>query len=173
MSVLTERVGFGGGALDVRRAHQAADVPILFKGFVVDEVQLALARTMGASLVLLLVRILDRSRLLDLSRAARAMGLEPVVEAKDAEELEVALETGAPIVGINSRDLGTFRVNVAAARRSLEAVPTDRVAVLMSGVRTRRDVETANEGRADALLIGETLMRAPDPHGKLSELLGR
>ena len=171
VSVLTDRIGFGGSPDDVRRAHRAVRVPILYKGFVLDEIQVVLAREVGATLVLLLVRALSRSRLDELVRFARSIGLEPVVEAKDADELEVALATGAPIVGINARDLGTFKVDVDSARRSLERVPPERVAVLMSGIRTREDVIRANDGRADALLVGEGLMRAPDPGRKLAELL--
>ncbi len=126
---------------------------------------------MGASFVLLLVRALERDRLQTLVDEALALGLEPIVEAKDAGELETALATGAPVVGVNARDLGTFQVDPSRARQALALVPVDRVAVQMSGIRTRADYLDAAGGRADAVLIGEGLMRGPDPGRRLAELV--
>lgn len=162
ISVLADGPGFGGGALDVRRVASAVRVPVLFKGFVLDEIQVELARAVGASLILLIVRALDGARLDTLVRTARSAGLEPVVEAADRLELERALASGASIVGVNARDLETFRVDVDEAQAILSGVPEDRVAVFMSGVRNLGDVERLSSGRADALLVGESLMRAPD-----------
>jgi indole-3-glycerol phosphate synthase len=173
ISVLCDNPGFGGCALDLRRAVRAVSVPvpILFKEFVLDEVQLDLARAAGASMALLIVRALTEARLHALVRAANERGLAPVVEAASAEEVRIALETGATIVGVNARDLGTFRVDKAAAVRALANIPTDRIAVHMSGVHSAADVRDLAAGRADAILVGESLMRAPDPTRKLRELL--
>jgi indole-3-glycerol phosphate synthase len=122
-------------------------------------------------LALVVVRALPNERLHALVRAATARGLAPVVEAANADELRIALETGAEIVGVNARDLGTFRVDKNAAVRALASIPSDRVAVHMSGVHGASDLRDVALGRADAILIGESLMRAPDPTRKLRELL--
>lgn len=171
VSVLADGPGFGGSALDVRRVAAAVDVPVLFKEFVVDEAQVALARAVGASLVLLLVRAVDRDRLVALADAVARAGLAAVVEAADDEELDAALATGAAVVGVNARDLATFEVDVERAARCIARVPADRVAVLMSGLRSPADVRRAADTRADALLIGEGLMRAADPGARLTQML--
>jgi len=171
ISVLSDRPGFGGCALDVRRAARAVSAPILFKEFVLDELQLDVARAVGASMALLIVRALSTERLHQLVAAAHERGLAPVVEAATADELRVALETEATIVGVNARDLKTFRVDKLAAVRALAAVPEGRIAVHMSGVHGASDLRDVSAGRADAVLIGESLMRAPDPTHKLRELL--
>ncbi len=171
ISVLADHPGFGGSPLTVRRVAAAAGVPVLFKEFVLHEVQLELARRCGASLVLLLVRALEPSTLARLVRSAEDLGLLPVVEAADADEMQRALDTGAALVGVNARDLRTFHVDPALARRCLEVVPDDRVAVFMSGVKTRSDLEAVAEGRADAVLVGEGLMRTDDPEATLRRWL--
>lgn len=171
VSVLADGAGFGGTPLDVRRVASAIHKPVLFKEFVIDEVQVTLARAMGASLVLLLVRLLDDETLGDLVATVRARGMEPVVEAAGEHELERALGSEASIVGVNARDLATFRVDGDAARRCLARTPADRVAVLMSGITSPGDFGRAASGRADALLVGEALMRDPDPGSRLSSWL--
>ncbi len=171
VSVLSDAPGFGGTPLDVRRVSRAIRVPVLFKEFVLDELQLDLAASMGASLVLLLVRALDRITLDALVGRALARGLLPVVEAADAGELDAALATAAPIVGVNARDLRTFRVDSALALGLVENVPSSRIAVYMSGVETEEDLERVARGRADAVLVGTSLMRAPDPGAALARLL--
>ncbi len=171
ISVLADRLGFCGSPLDVRRVAQVVRRPVLFKGFVLDETQVELARACGASLVLLLVRALEAEQLAALVAAVQAAGMEPVVEAADPEEVELALETKAKIVGVNARDLMTFEVDPQKAREALAAVPIGRVAVFMSGIKTRADLLHAAEGRADAVLIGEGLMRASDPGAALRALL--
>jgi indole-3-glycerol phosphate synthase len=171
VSVLCDGPGFGGSPLDLRRAAQVLSVPVLFKEFVVHEVQLDLARALGASLVLLLVRVLDDAELGRLIHATRARGLEPVVEAADAGELERALATDATIVGVNARDLRSFSVDSGQAGALVDRIPRERVGVFMSGVRTPDDFERVASTRADAVLIGEGLMRAEDPGARLAELL--
>lgn len=171
VSVLCDGPGFGGSALDVRRAARASALPLLFKEFVLDEVQLELARAMGAHMVLLLVRALPGARLSALVEATLARGLSPVVEAADANELQAALATRATLIGVNARDLRTFRVDKSAAHRALAQIPAERIAIHMSGVHTAQDLADVASGRADAVLIGESLMRAEDPAAKLRELL--
>jgi indole-3-glycerol phosphate synthase len=171
ISVLCDGPGFGGSALDVRRAARAVRVPILFKEFVLDEVQLDVAQAVGASMALLIVRALSKERLHALVRASHERGLAPVVEAANPEELSRALDTDAEIVGVNARDLRTFKVDKSAALSALANVPPERIAVHMSGVHGALDLRDVASGRADAVLIGESLMRAPDPTRKLHELL--
>ncbi len=171
ISVLADGPGFGGSPLLVRRVARAVRIPVLFKGFVVDPVQVDLAYDVGASLVLLLVRVLDDRDLVSLSERIRELGMEPVVEAANEAEVERALAAGSTIVGVNARDLRTFRVDTNAARSAVDRIPSDRVAVFMSGVRSEDDFRQVADGRADAVLIGEELMRSEDPGGRLSALL--
>jgi len=171
VSVLADGPGFGGSPLLVRRVADAVSVPVLYKGFVLDPVQVDLAYDVGASLVLLLVRALDDSDLLALIRGIRALGMEPVVEAANSDEVDRAVAAGATIVGVNARDLGTFRVDKDAARACIARIPSRCVAVFMSGVRSVEDIRSVAQGRADAVLIGEELMRSEDPGARLAELL--
>lgn len=172
VSVLADRPGFGSGPLDVRRAADAVAVPVLFKEFVIDELQLDLARRIGASMVLLLVRALKPTRLETLVARTRALGMAPVVEAAGEGELEAALATGATIVGVNARDLRSFDVDPRLAARLVDQIPESRVAVYMSGIRSAEGLARVAAGRADAALIGEGLMRSPEPGLKLKEWLG-
>jgi len=172
ISVLCDRVGFGGSVLDLRRVAAAVSAPVLFKEFVLDELQLQLAVQTGAHMVLLLVRALTPQRLQVLCDSAIALGLAPVVEAADVSELETALMTRAVVVGVNARDLRTFSVDPRAAHDCLQRIPAARIAVHMSGVRSADDYRSVSAGRADAVLVGEGLMRADNPADKLRELRG-
>ncbi|MFW5925121.1 MAG: indole-3-glycerol phosphate synthase TrpC [Myxococcota bacterium] len=172
VSVLADGPGFGGSVLEVRRVAGTVEVPVLFKEFVLDPVQVPFARAAGASLVLLLVRALEDDRLHELVAAVRSAGMEPVVEAADAAEVDRALATEATVVGVNARDLRTFQVDAAEAARCLARVPDDRVAVYMSGIRGRADLMRLKDGRADAVLVGEGLMRAENPEETLGHWLG-
>ena len=169
VSVLCDGPGFAGSVLDVRRAARAVSLPILFKEFVLDPVQLDVARAMGASLVLLIVRALSQKELSRLIREAHAR--VPIVEAADAEELRVALSTDAKIVGMNARDLRSFTLDGRAAQAALEAVPPDRVAVYMSGIKSGTELANLAKGRADAVLMGSEMMQAPDPGARLESIL--
>jgi indole-3-glycerol phosphate synthase len=171
VSVLCDGPGFGGSVLDLRRATCAIDVPVLFKEFVLDSLQIELARVAGAHMVLLLVRALTPDALHALVAEAHAAGLAPVVEAADEHELSVALATDATIVGVNARDLRTFRVDPAYARRVLDVIPSERVAVLMSGITSAEQLTALAGSRADAVLVGEGLMRATDPGARLRSWL--
>jgi indole-3-glycerol phosphate synthase len=171
VSVLCDGPGFAGSVLDLRRADQAISAPLLFKEFVLDELQVQLAQRVGAHMVLLIVRALPEERLNALCDAVLAAGLAPVVEAANAQEVELALHTRARIIGVNARDLGTFRVDPKAAHEALRMIPEDRIAVHMSGVRSAGDFQEIARGRADAMLVGESLMRAERPSLKLRELM--
>ncbi|MBX3272547.1 MAG: indole-3-glycerol-phosphate synthase [Sandaracinaceae bacterium] len=177
ISVLCDGPGFGGSPLALRRVARAvAPVPVLFKEFVLDALQLDLAVRCGASLVLLLVNALDDATLRDLVRGCAARGLAPLVEAASEQELERALATDARHVGINARDLRTFALDPRRAAALVEKIPKDRVAVYMSGVQSADELRAAAASRADAVLVGSGLMAAPDPGARLAawlEELGR
>jgi indole-3-glycerol phosphate synthase len=172
ISVLTDGPHFGGSVADLRDAASRVAVPVLRKDFILDELQIIEARAAGAAAVLLIVRALPPERLRALLGSARSAGLEALVEVHTAEELARALEAGAEIVGVNSRDLDTFRIDVDSAWELLATVPRDRLAVAESGMRTGEDVERAAEAGADAVLVGTALSAASDPARLLEELAG-
>jgi indole-3-glycerol phosphate synthase/phosphoribosylanthranilate isomerase len=164
---------FGGTWDDLRAARGAAALPLLAKGFFSSEDDLRLAREAGADAALLLLRDLDDGTARRLLDAARGLGLETLVEAHDAEELERAVFLDAPVVGINARDLATFEIDRAEQLRLVARAPRDRVVVAESGIESRAQGAAAELAGADAILVGSTLMRAADPAAKLAELLSR
>jgi indole-3-glycerol phosphate synthase len=172
ISVLTEPSSFGGSFADLSDVADAVDVPVLCKDFVVDPVQLFAARGHGADAVLLMVSVLgeDVVEYLDL---ARTLGLQAMVEAHDERELAIALGSGARVIGVNARDLATLQVDVAGASALVaEVKEAGRIAVAESGVRGRAGVAAAADAGADAVLVGEALMRAPFPEDVLEDLVG-
>jgi indole-3-glycerol phosphate synthase len=176
ISVLCDAPFFGGSWDDVTRVrtcvdHVAREVPVLAKEYVLDEVQLDRARAKGADAVLLIVRIVSPARLRELHDAARARDLQPLVEVTDEKELAVALDCGARIIGVNARDLDTLAMDAARAARVLAAIPADRVRIHLSGVKSEDDVRAIARGPVDAVLVGETLMRAVDPEPLVRRLV--
>jgi indole-3-glycerol phosphate synthase len=172
ISVLTDRPHFGGSVDDLRAAASAVAVPLLRKDFILDELQVVEARAAGAAGVLLIVRALAPERLAALLACARGAGLDALVEVHTAPELDRALEAGAGIVGVNSRDLDTFRIDVGAAWELLARVPPDRLAVAESGMASPDDVARAAAAGADAVLVGTALSAATDPAGLLGRFTG-
>jgi indole-3-glycerol phosphate synthase len=170
ISVLTDERYFGGSMADLKAAAGRAVVPILRKDFILDELQVLEARAAGASAVLLIVRALDRSRLEALMSCAADAGLAALVEVHNAGELDIALAAGADIIGVNSRDLDTFKIDTAAAWRILRMVPSACIAVAESGLGGQADVVRAAEAGADAVLVGTALSQAASPEGLLREL---
>jgi indole-3-glycerol phosphate synthase len=172
ISVLTDGPHFGGSVADLRTAVSRVAVPVLRKDFILDELQIVEARAAGAAAVLLIVRALPPERLRALLASARSAGLAALVEVHSPAELDRALEAGADIVGVNSRDLDTFRIDVASAWELLATVPAELVAVAESGMRGREDVERAAAAGADSVLIGTALSAAADPALLLRDLAG-
>lgn len=163
ISVLTDGPFFGGSIHDLRAAAARCSLPVLRKDFILDEVQILEARAVGAAAVLLIVRVLTRSRLQALLRYAGDLGLDALVEVHTAVELATALESGANIIGVNSRDLDSFEIDADAAWELIAKVPRDRIAVAESGILGQSDVVRAAEAGADAVLIGTALSRAAAP----------
>lgn len=163
ISVLTDGPFFGGSLADLRAVTAAVGVPVLRKDFILAEEQLLEARAAGAAAALLIVRALGAERLASLARTARDLGLGTLVEVHTAAELDVAVEAGADVIGVNSRDLDTFRIDIDAAWQLVARVPSDRVAVAESGMATLADAERAAAAGADAVLVGTALSSAPEP----------
>ena len=172
ISVLTDQPHFGGSVDDLRSAAASVAVPLLRKDFILDELQVLEARAAGAAAVLLIVRALAPDRLAALLVAAREAGLDALVEVHTAAELDRALEAGAGIIGVNSRDLDTFRIDVGTAWALLARVPADRVAIAESGMQQPEDVERAADAGADAVLVGTALSASEDPAALLRRLAG-
>jgi indole-3-glycerol phosphate synthase len=172
VSVLTDAEFFGGDAGDLEAVRGAVAVPVLRKDFVLEEAQVWEARALGADAVLLIVRILEDARLRALRELAEGLGMGVLVEAHDASELERALNCGAAVVGVNARDLGTFRTDLTAVERLAAEVPAGVLLVAESGVRDGADVARLGDAGADAVLVGETLMRQEDPGAALAALTG-
>jgi indole-3-glycerol phosphate synthase len=177
ISVLCDARFFDGGwhhLVEARSALDAAGLatPLLAKEFVLDARQIEEAAASGAASVLLIARIVDHDTLAVLVARARELGLEPLVEVVTEDELSAALDADAKVIGVNARDLDTLVMDAARAARVLGAVPDDRIAIHLSGLKGPDHVAAVAETRADAALIGEALMRQDDPAPLLRAMLG-
>lgn len=172
MSVLVDE-RFGGSWDDLRAARAATSLPLLAKGFFSKPEDLLEARDAGADAALLILRDLDDAAAASLLRAAASLRLDALVEAHDADELARAGALDAPVIGINARDLATFKIDRRAQIALLAQAPGDRVLVAESAIETRAQAAEAELAGADAVLVGSTLMRARDPGAKLAELVSR
>jgi indole-3-glycerol phosphate synthase len=173
VSILTEPHHFGGSLDDLRAARAATPLPILRKDFTVDRYQLYEAAAAGADAVLLIVAALEDDDLAGLHREALGLDLDVLVEVHDAEELERALEIDADMIGINNRDLADFSVSIERTFELLTDVPTGKTVISESGLHGRDQLDELERVGVDAVLIGETLMRAPDPEAACRALTGR
>jgi indole-3-glycerol phosphate synthase len=172
ISILTEGPHFGGSLEDLRAARAACDLPLLRKDFIVDPYQLYEALLAGADAVLLIVAALAQSELASLYELARELALDVLVEVHDRGELRRALELQADLIGINNRDLRDFSVDLRRTFDLLAEIPTGVSIVSESGISKPEQLRELGEQGVAAVLVGETLMRAPDPHSALRELLG-
>jgi indole-3-glycerol phosphate synthase len=170
ISVLTHEEGFGGVPEHLGVVRGQVEIPILRKDFIVDEYQVREARAYGADAVLLIVAALRFERLVDLITCARSLGMATLVEVHDAGEVDVALEAGAEIIGVNHRDLKDFRMDRSLSARLRGRIGANRLMVAESGVRGVWDAAQLREAGADAILVGELLMRAGDPAAVIEEL---
>ena len=172
MSVLVDE-RFAGSWDDLRAARAATTLPLLAKGFFSTREHLRTAREAGADAVLLILRDLDDATCATLLRAAETLGLETLVEAHDADELARATALQAPVIGVNARDLSTFRIDRDAQLALLAHAPRNRIVIAESAIETRAQGAAAELTGANAILVGSTLMRAADPGAKLAELISR
>ena len=172
ISVLTDGPFFQGSLADLESVRAAVNVPILRKDFILDRLQLLEARAAGADAVLLIAEVLDDAALARLLREAAELGLQALVELYDRDNLPRVLAAGARLVGVNNRDLRTFETRLEHTLELAEKTPAGVCLVSESGVRTRADVERLRAAGVRAVLVGETLMRAPNVGAKLRELRG-
>lgn len=172
ISVLTEPKWFLGKDKYLQEIAERVSVPCLRKDFTVDAYMIYEAKLLGASAVLLICSILGEEEIRDFIALCDRLGLSALVEAHDEGEVETALRAGARMIGVNNRNLKDFSVDTENSRRLREQIPPDVLFVSESGVKTARDVERLREIGADAVLVGETLMRAADKRAKLAELRG-
>lgn len=170
LSILTEEAHFGGSLDDLREARAACDLPILRKDFTIDPYQVYEAKLAGADAVLLVVGSLGDRELASLHGLADQLDLDAIVEIHDEEELERALEIDGDVIGINNRDLESFSVDLQRTFDLLADVPAGKVVVSESGIHHREQIEELEQVGVDAVLIGEALMRAPDPEAAVREL---
>ncbi len=164
---------FGGSWDDLRAARASTDAPLLAKGFFSTAEHLRTAKEAGADAALLILRDLKDDEVAGLLARAQGLGLDTLVEAHDAAEFARAIALEAPVVGVNARDLSTFEIDREAQLQLVATVPDDRIVIAESGIESRAQGAAAELAGADAILVGSTLMRAPDPGSKLRELLSR
>jgi indole-3-glycerol phosphate synthase len=162
ISVLTEPFWFKGDDRYLREIADTVKIPLLRKDFTVDSYMIYEAKLLGASAVLLICAILDRDTLAEYINIAHSIGLSALTEVHSEEEVDMALSAGARIIGVNNRNLKTFEVDITLSERLRELVPPDVIFVAESGIKTRQDVARLREIGADAVLIGETLMRGAE-----------
>lgn len=172
ISVLTEPKWFLGKDEYLKEIAQAVSVPCLRKDFTVDEYMIYEAKILGASAVLLICSILSETEIREYIKICDALGISALVEAHNEKEVDAALKAGARIIGVNNRNLKDFSVNTENSRRLRSLIPKEVLFVSESGIKSADDIRKLSEIGADAVLIGETLMKAKDKKAKLSELRG-
>ena len=172
LSVLTDEEFFQGSLENLQRASAAVAIPCLRKDFIVDEFQLLEARANAADAVLLIVAALSQEQLMSLSTSARSHGLDVLCEVHDGQELDRALEAGCNLIGVNTRDLRSFKVDLQTAIGLADHFPPDVVRVAESGIHSAQDVNLLRSAGYHAFLVGESLMRADRPGAALGELMG-
>ncbi|NSW90990.1 MAG: indole-3-glycerol phosphate synthase TrpC [Firmicutes bacterium] len=172
ISVLTESDYFLGSDDHMVKVRQFCPMPILRKDFIIDIWQIYQSRCLGADAILLITSVLSDDQLKKFQIVAEILGLQCLVEVHNEEDLERALDSGARIIGINNRDLKTFQVDLKTTERLISQIPYDRAVVSESGIKTHKDLNYLKELGVDAVLIGESLMRAPCIKEKVDELRG-
>ena len=170
ISVLTEPKYFLGRNEYLREISEAVKIPVLRKDFVVDDYMIYEAKILGASAVLLICAILEGSKLSEYIRICDRLGISALVEAHDEDEIHTALDSGARIIGVNNRNLRDFSVDTTNSKRLRKIIPDGVIFVSESGIKSPEDVREARDFGADAVLVGETLMRACDKSAMLAEL---
>ena len=173
VSVLTEQRRFGGSLADLDVVRSRIEIPVLRKDFMVDEYQFLEARAHGADIVLLIVAALSKSQLKDFFDLATELGMASLLEVHTHSELESAMDISPRIVGVNSRNLKTLDVDPQVFQELIPEIPADLIRVAESGIATRQDVIQAQRAGANAILVGESLVKSGDPISAMRELLGR
>lgn len=173
ISVLTEDKFFQGKDEYLSQIKGITSIPILRKDFIIDPYQIYQARVLGADVILLIAAILTEKELIGFQSIAKELGLQCLVEVHDESELNMVLKTEAEVIGINNRDLKTFKTTLETTERLMSFIPKDKVVISESGINTRKDMEFLSNLGVQGVLIGESLMRAKAIDEKLRELRGR
>jgi indole-3-glycerol phosphate synthase len=173
LSVLTEKKFFQGSLEYLRLIRKAVKLPLLRKDFIIDAYQIHEARAAGADAVLLISACLEKQQMEDYIGISEQLGLDALVESHTYKELDKSLLAGASLIGINNRDLTTFKVNLQTTLDLLSDIPYDRIVVSESGIETRDDIVRLRQAGVDAVLVGESLMRETDIGKKVKELFGK
>jgi len=172
ISVLTDKEFFGGHLNDLSAVSRSATIPVLRKDFIIDPYQIYEARAAGADAILLIVGVLEDRQLAEYIELAKSLGMYALVEIHSLQELRKAVFAGAEIVGINNRDLKTFKTDLNISLDLVACIPEDCLVVSESGIHSRKDIEVLMDAGIHVFLIGEALMTAPDAGMKLKELIG-
>ena len=170
LSVLTDRDFFQGSLSDLKTARASAFLPVIRKDFTIDEIDILEAAASGADAILLIAAILTRDELTSFRLLAESYSMAALVEVHDSDELAKALDAGAPVIGVNNRDLRTFNVSLETSERLAALMPAEVTKVAESGIHSREDVSRLQEAGFHAFLVGEHLMKSPDPAGALRAL---
>ncbi len=171
LSVLTDEKFFQGSNDHLRQARESCSLPVLRKDFMVDPYQITESRWLGADCILLIVAAIEKQQLVDLSGCAQGLGMDVLVEVHNERELEIGVELGTHFIGINNRDLHSFRTDLNTTYRLLSLIPEDTLVITESGINSRDDITAMQEHGVFGYLIGETFMRADKPGEKLAELV--
>jgi indole-3-glycerol phosphate synthase len=172
ISVLTDEQYFGGGLEDLKEVKESVDIPVLRKDFIVDEFQIYESRAIGADTVLLIVKILDK-QLINYVGLSRQLGMEPLVEIHNEDELKIAIDAGSKIIGINSRNLETFNTNMDIVERIIQDIPKHILTIAESGIVSTDIISELLKLGVNGFLIGEAFMRAESPEKKLKEFIDK
>jgi indole-3-glycerol phosphate synthase len=171
ISLLTDKRFFQGDLNHLPRLKKAIALPILRKDFIIDEVQVRQSFAYGADAILLIARILSQAQLAELISACRKLGMAPLTEVHDRDDLEKAIDSGAEIIGINNRDLDSFSVDINTTFELAPLVPDDRVIISESGLTKIADIRSLRDTRVQAVLVGSALMKSDDLAGKTTEMV--
>jgi indole-3-glycerol phosphate synthase len=173
ISVLTEPQFFHGSLMDLRQVRRETSLPLLQKDFIIDAIQIYEGRLAGADAVLLIGAFLEKGQIEDLARLAEKLGMTPLVEIHDEEDLGKISGLSLPLLGINNRNLRNLEVDLSTTLRLMNQMPPGTPVISESGIRQRQDVEILQKAGVRGILVGEVLMRAENPGSKIGELLGR
>lgn len=171
VSVLTDEKYFKGSLDDLKLARESCNLPLLRKDFIIDPYQVWEAGVAGADAVLLIVAALTGDELISLMREIKSAGLEALVEVHDGEDIQVAVDAGASIIGINNRDLSTFKVDLQTCLTLRNEIPQDILSVAESGIKGKKDAIKLKQAGFNAILVGELLMKSEDPGEMVRNLL--
>ncbi len=173
ISILTERKFFLGSENDLKKVRQTTSLPILRKDFIINEFQIYESKFLGADCILLIAAILNKNQLKGYMKLAFNLGLQTLVEVHQKKELENALDAGTDMIGINNRNLKTFQVDLRTTEQLIKFLPENVTAIAESGISSYTEVKKLKELGVDAVLVGEAIIRSPDPAMKIKELLGK